>query len=428
MQHYESHKPSGVEWLGEIPSHWQLKKNKYLFSECKEVVGKDVSKFKLLSLTLQGVILRDMENPKGKFPAEFNTYKKVSPDDLIFCLFDIEETPRTVGRAMHQGMITGAYTVARCYPDVSSSFLYYYYLSLDQEKRLRPLYTGLRNVITKDKFFGLTTPLPPQAEQDRIVNFLDQKTAEIDAAIAKKQRLIELLQEQKSILINQAVTRGLNPNVAMRDSGLELIGKIPAHWEVKPLKRLVTFTGGGTPNKNTLAFWNGEIPWVSPKDMKYEEISRSQDTITELGLRKSSAKLILANSILVVVRGMILARTFPVGINTVPVTINQDMKALTPRAEVDPAYLMYLLAGMGSHVLDLTEESGHGTKTLPTEKLGSFLLVFPPVGEQIAIRNFCKQITEQVDEVIAAAQKQLVQLSELKSTVITAATSGKIQI
>lgn len=93
-----------------IPSHWEVKKNKFLLSERKAVVGKDAPNFKLLSLTLQGVILRDMENPKGKFPAEFDTYKQVAPDDLIFCLFDVEETPRTVGLAKHHGMITGAYT------------------------------------------------------------------------------------------------------------------------------------------------------------------------------------------------------------------------------------------------------------------------------------------------------------------------------
>lgn len=234
MQRYESYKPSGIPWVGDIPSHWGIKKNKFLLSERKAVVGKNSHKFKLLSLTLQGVILRDMENPKGKFPAEFDTYKQVSPEDLIFCLFDVEETPRTVGLAKHHGMITGAYTVTRCNEQVSSSFLYYYYLSLDEGKQLRSLYTGLRNVITRDAFLSLATPFPPREEQDRIVAFLDQKTAEIDAAIAKKERLIELLQEQKNIRIHQAVLRGLNPEVPLCDSGVTWIGAVPAHWKVIP--------------------------------------------------------------------------------------------------------------------------------------------------------------------------------------------------
>ena len=192
MQRYETYKASSVESIKEVPAHWDIKKNKFLFSERKDVVGKKSSSYKLLSLTLQGVILRDMENPKGKFPAEFNTYKVVAPNDLIFCLFDVEETPRTIGRAVHHGMITGAYTVVRCNEKVLSPFAYYYYLSLDNNKQLRPLYTGLRNVITSNAFFSLAMPIPPIAEQVRIVKFLDQKTSEIDAAIDKKKRLVEL--------------------------------------------------------------------------------------------------------------------------------------------------------------------------------------------------------------------------------------------
>lgn len=123
---YDSYKNSGANWIGEIPTHWKVLKNKFLFKEKKAIVGRKSSEYTLLSLTLQGVIARDMENPQGKFPAEFDTYKIVEPDDLIFCLFDIEETPRTIGHANQKGMITGAYTVVECEDQVNSHFLYYY--------------------------------------------------------------------------------------------------------------------------------------------------------------------------------------------------------------------------------------------------------------------------------------------------------------
>lgn len=238
MQRYESFKSSGIPWVGEIPAHWDIKKNKFLLSEQKAAVGKNAPKFKLLSLTLQGVIPRDMENPKGKFPAEFDTYKKVSPEDLVFCLFDVEETPRTVGLAKHHGMITGAYTIARCNENVSSAFLYYYYLSLDEGKQLRPLYKGLRNVITSDVFLGLAAPLPPCDEQGRIVTFLDQKTAEIDKAIAKKERLIELLHEQKKAAIRRAVTQGINSNHKLIQRDLYYLKQVPSEWNIKRNKQL----------------------------------------------------------------------------------------------------------------------------------------------------------------------------------------------
>jgi type I restriction enzyme S subunit len=111
MKKYDTYKPSGVAWLGDIPEHWEALSNKHIFKLKKNLVGKKSGDFVLLSLTLNGVIKRDMENPQGKFPAEFNTYQEVNNGDFIFCLFDVEETPRTVGLSNYDGMITGAYTV-----------------------------------------------------------------------------------------------------------------------------------------------------------------------------------------------------------------------------------------------------------------------------------------------------------------------------
>src|SRR5688572_6715601 len=111
VEKYEAYKDSGVDWLGQIPEHWETLANKYIFKLKKNLVGKRSGDFTLLSLTLNGVIKRDMENPQGKFPAEFNTYQEVEKGDFIFCLFDVEETPRTVGLSNFEGMITGAYTV-----------------------------------------------------------------------------------------------------------------------------------------------------------------------------------------------------------------------------------------------------------------------------------------------------------------------------
>jgi type I restriction enzyme, S subunit len=183
---YKSYKNTEIKWLDEIPEHWNLKRNKFLVTEKKNTVGKKSSNFTLLSLTLQGVIARDMENPQGKFPTEFNTYKIIEPNDLIFCLFDVEETPRTVGHANQKGMITGAYDVFECNYEINSQYLYYYYLSLDFDKRLKPLYSGLRKVIKIEAFLSTKSPIPPIEEQRKIVEFLDRKTSEIDQAIAQK--------------------------------------------------------------------------------------------------------------------------------------------------------------------------------------------------------------------------------------------------
>ena len=153
---YPDYKDSGVEWLGVIPEHWQLLSNKNIFKLKKELVGKKSADYTLLSLTLKGIIQRDLDNG-GKFPAEFDTYQEVKKGDFIFCLFDVEETPRCVGLSDFEGMITGAYTVMVVNSKFDKEFLYYFYLNLDADKRLRPLYTGLRNTISKDNFFAFKT-------------------------------------------------------------------------------------------------------------------------------------------------------------------------------------------------------------------------------------------------------------------------------
>src|SRR5690554_4792326 len=130
---YESYKDSGVDWIGEIPAAWKLVANKHLFRFRKAQVGKRSAEYELLSLTLRGIIKRDMENPEGKFPAEFDTYQEVKKGDFVFCLFDVEETPRTVGLSDFDGMITGAYTVFNVSEKVNRKFLYYFYLNLDEK-------------------------------------------------------------------------------------------------------------------------------------------------------------------------------------------------------------------------------------------------------------------------------------------------------
>lgn len=198
-------KPSGNNWIGDIPQHWTIKRNKNILIERKDIVGEDHS-FKLLSLTLNGVIIRDLD-AGGKFPAEFSSYKIVSPNNLIFCLFDVDETPRTIGLSSHSGMITGAYDIF----DVNLSiaipqWVYYFYFAIDQRKALKPFYTGLRKVVKAQKFADIHIPIPSIKEQKTIVAYLDEKCAKIDAILEKINTEVERLKELKRSLIKEVVT------------------------------------------------------------------------------------------------------------------------------------------------------------------------------------------------------------------------------
>ena len=205
-QRYDKDKDSGVQWLGEIPGHWEVLRNKSILRLTDEIVG-NRNDLTLLSLTKQGVIIRDLSEGKGKFPKDFENYIVVRPNNLVFCLFDIDETPRTVGLVRNYGMLTGAYSNFEVNEDmVLPEYAYYYYLQIDDVKGLRPYYTGLRKVVKTNTFLQLRMPVPPLSEQKHIVSYLDAKCAKIDKLIANITKEIECIKEYKQRLISDVVT------------------------------------------------------------------------------------------------------------------------------------------------------------------------------------------------------------------------------
>lgn len=197
-------KDSGIRWIGQVPEHWVKLRFKDILKEKDEKVGlgKNIS---LLSLTKNGVIIRDLSEGKGKFPKDYESYKIVHPDDLILCLFDVDETPRTVGIAQNYGMITGAYNIFQV-QNAALTYIYYFYLSLDNRKCLKPLYKGLRKVIPLPNLMGSYIFLPHQKEQEEIVSYINHKVAQIDKMRNAELAQIEKLKEYKQRLISDVVT------------------------------------------------------------------------------------------------------------------------------------------------------------------------------------------------------------------------------
>lgn len=238
MSKYNEYCKIDLPWLKEIPKHWKVWRNKNVFSEMKDEVGENSSQYTLLSLTLNGIIPRDLESGKGKFPEKFDKYKIVKKGYMAFCLFDIDETPRTVGLSSYDGMLTGAYTIMKV-SNINPRYVYYYYLALDNSKALKPLYSGLRKTINVGLFQGTKLPVPPQDEQDSIVGYLDWQLSKINKLIEIKKKEIKRVTELKKTVVNEAVTHGLNPNVPMKYSGVEWLGDIPAHWKTIKLRQIL---------------------------------------------------------------------------------------------------------------------------------------------------------------------------------------------
>lgn len=198
-------KDSGIEWLGEIPIHWSTKPNKTIMYKYKQIVPVYKGET-ILSLTMNGVIVRDLENLKGKRPTSFNGYQKILPGNLLMCLFDIDVTPRCIGLIKKAGLTSPAYSQFIVNDGYCAAYYYYYYLMLDNTKELLHLAKNLRHSLTEEQLGPVHVPVPPLKEQQAIADFLDSKCADIDAAIEGKQKQLDVLKEYKKSLIYEYVT------------------------------------------------------------------------------------------------------------------------------------------------------------------------------------------------------------------------------
>lgn len=198
-------KDSGYEWVGQIPNHWEVIPNKYLMSKRKIIQpiykGEDI-----LSLTVNGVIKRDLENPSGKMPTSFDGYQVVSPNNLLMCLFDIDVTPRCVGVIKDYGLTSPAYSQFILNEKADTNYYYYYYLSLDFTKELLHLAKNQRHSLNEEQFGAIKAIVPPIDEQKSIAEYLDKKCAEIDACIEEKKQQISVLETYKKSIIFEYVT------------------------------------------------------------------------------------------------------------------------------------------------------------------------------------------------------------------------------
>lgn len=226
---------TGIPWIGKMPSHWELAPLRSFMRPRRRLVGREHVNHALLSLTLGGVILRDLSEMKGKFPASFESYQEVRSGDFVMCLFDVEETPRTVGLSSLNGMITGAYDVFESLEPASNQYLYEYLLTVDREKRFEPLYRGLRKTVPRSSLLAASVPVPPAEERNMLVDMAQREAKDLDRAIASLLDEIALLKEYRVRLISDVVTGKLD--VRKEAASLE---------DVDPSELAAVLAGGAT--------------------------------------------------------------------------------------------------------------------------------------------------------------------------------------
>lgn len=422
---YPALKDSCVEWLSDIPLHWEAKRLKFcvdLINDKSDALPdemKYVGLENIESKTGRLIINEDSEGANGAcnlFKSGDVLLGKLRPYLAKALLAEFEGACTTELLVMRPQLITAKY-------------LLFYILSENFINTVDGTTYGAKMPRTSWDFIGnLPQLIPPPNEQQAIVAFLAHKTAELDELIRLKERQIELLGAKRQALISHAVTRGLDPSVKLRPSGIEWLGEIPAHWETKRLKYIASFIGGGTPSKDNRDFWDGDIPWVSPKDMKMEFISDSEEKITEQGLASSATCLVQSGAVLLVVRSGILRHTVPVAINLIPVTLNQDMKALLLQKAILPEFFAYLVRGKQQALLTEWRKEGATVESIEHEYLANTESPIPPLDEQQEIVSYLKKETTCIDGLSHQIQIQIDYLYDYRQALISAAVTGKIDV
>ena len=291
LQPYPECKESGVPWIGVVPREWRIERTKWFFRSAKELnIGRRNKN--VLSLTLRGVVNNNPDSPEGMVPKDYATYQIFRKHDLVFKLIDLENIRTSrVGLVHEDGIMSSAYV--RLIPAKATNVRFFYLQFFDLYTRaiFNSLGAGVRSTLGPTDLGELRIAIPQPDEQAAIVRFLDHATHRLDKAIRAKRKTIALLNEQKQAIIHRAVTRGLNPDVLLKDSGIPWMGQIPAHWEVRGVKQATRILRGKFTHRprNDPSLYDGKYPFIQTGIVARADkfITRYSQTLNEKGLAVS---------------------------------------------------------------------------------------------------------------------------------------------
>jgi type I restriction enzyme, S subunit len=337
-----------------------------------------------------------------------------------------------VGVAPVDGLVSPAYVVAQPHPEVEGRYYAYLFRTAAYMNEVNKYSHGIvtdRNRLYWDEFKQMPSAFPPPTEQTAIANFLDRHGNYVRRFIRNKRRLIELLNEQKQAIVNRAVTRGIDPDARLNNSGVDWLGDIPEHWQIERFKYIASFTSGGTPTTDRSHYWGGDIPWVSPKDMKLFVINDALDHVTESAIQEGLTSLLPAGSVLIVVRSGILRRKIPVAVTTREVAINQDLKGIHLRSgSLLPAFLTHLIFDNQQALLIKWRKHGATVESIEHSLLANSYLPVPPVREQEAILESISIMSAPIDAAISRALREIDLIREYRARLIADAVTGKVDV
>ncbi len=421
-------KESGIEWVGLIPDTWSVIPNKYVMHKeknlCEKWTGEDV-----MSLTMNGVIVRDLQNPTGKMPATFDGYQYIEDGDLLMCLFDIDVTPRCVGKVTHNGVTSPAYSNFKVHDNASRDYFYYYYLMVDNTKELLHLAKNLRHSFTEEQLGQLKVPMPPLSEQQAIADYLDETCSQIDEIIAEAKASIDEYKELRLSVLTSATTKGLSNDVKYKDSGSRWVDEIPSDWSKMKIHYIIDMPVIDGPHVSPELVSEG-VNYISANaivDGKIDFNKRrgyiTREYSNECRKRYSPQK----NDILVVKLGASTGKMAMVGDFTdfdiwVPIAVVRCKK------EVNAKYVYYSMSS--KYFKDEIKDGWtFGTQeTLGVKTLESLYIFLPSRVEQDEIVRYLDEQLPKYDSLIAEKESLINDLEAYKKSLIYEVVTGKRRV
>lgn len=414
-------KDSGIEWIGEIPEDWNVVPVKTFYQNKKEIVGEREEQFERLALTLNGVIKRSKDDGKGLQPEKFETYQVLYKDELIFKLIDLENVRTSrVGYSNYTGIVSPVY-VRLINPD-ESKFGYYYFINMWHQEIFNYLGSGVRSNLTANELLKVPYLDIKELEKKNIIKKLDIKTKGIKLLLEQTRQSIEELKKYKQSLITEAVTKGLDPNVEMKDSGIEWIGKIPKLWSVRKISNYFS----------QVKDKNDELEEENLLSLSYGSIIRRNINSTD-GLLPANFK----NYNLVKFGDIVLRMTDlqndKVSLRTGFVTEDGIITSayITIRTDLDnnvlPKYIQLLL-----HSFDIYKGfygMGSGVRQNVTyNDIKKIEIIVPPLNEQRQIVSYLDEQTSRIDKLIEDKTKVIEELEDYKKSLIYEYVTGKKEV
>lgn len=432
MKRYESYKDSCIEWVGEVPEHWEVMKLKHVASFNDEVLGDKTDD----NLEIEYVEISNVHASMGLHTTEKMLFKDapsrarrlVKHGDVIV------STVRTYLRAISKienppanMVVSTGFAVIRP-KDIQYRFAGYLLISEYIIHEIIARSVGVSYpAINASELVNIKVILPPLKEQKAIGDFLDTKTAHIDTLIQKKQQLIALLEEEKTAVINEAVTKGLNPDAPMKDSGVEWLGMVPEHWEVKKLKWFAKTNSGSTPNSSRQEdYYNGDIPWIRTLDLNNNEVFQTELKITEKALAETSCKINPLNTVMVAMYGGegTIGKS---GISRLVASTNQAICCILPNDSFDSDYLHEYIKFYRPYWM-IGAEGTRRDPNISQDDIKNLIVIFPPIEEQVKISIYIRNKTDKITETITYTKKEIELMQEYRTALISEAVTGKIDV